>query len=105
MTSSRRRCSAVHAGAVGDPPDDAASALSDYPIGRIDPIVDSALVEIQTILDRLEEIDNEASPRAAALPRMAEMAFIHPGVGHFSEEAKGPEMAQLVLAMNWPEGR
>ena len=39
----------------------------------------------------------------AALPRMAEMTFLHPGVGHFSEEVKGPEMAQSILEMNWSD--
>ena len=38
-----------------------------------------------------------------ALPRMAEMTFIHPSVGPFSEEVKGPEMAQSILEMNWPD--
>ena len=40
-----------------------------------------------------------------ALPLMAEMTFIHPGAGHFSEEVKGPEMAESILEMNWPETR
>ena len=39
-----------------------------------------------------------------ALPRMTEMTFIHPDVGHFCQEVKGPEMAQSILEINWLEG-
>ena len=39
-----------------------------------------------------------------ALPRMAEMTFIYPDIGHFIEETKGPEMARSILEMNWPKG-
>ena len=35
-----------------------------------------------------------------ALPRMAEMTFTYPDIGHFSE---GPEMARSILEMNWPD--
>ena len=38
-----------------------------------------------------------------ALPRMVERTFIYPDVGHFIEEVKGPEMAQSILEMNWPD--
>ena len=37
-----------------------------------------------------------------ALPRMAGMTFTYPDIGHFIEETKGPEMAQSILEMNWP---
>ncbi len=38
-----------------------------------------------------------------ALPQMAERTFTYPDVGHFVEEVKGPEMAQSILEMNWPQ--
>ena len=38
-----------------------------------------------------------------ALPRMVERTFTYPDVGHFVEEVKGPEIAQSILEMNWPQ--
>ena len=39
----------------------------------------------------------------AALPRMAELTYTYPDIGHFIEEIKGAEMAHTILAMNSPD--